>query len=55
MELPMNQCVLSVSQRPEALWVLTSGGHIYVRAGLSATSLMGSHWLTLDLSQIGEL
>ncbi|KAK3878006.1 hypothetical protein Pcinc_017328 [Petrolisthes cinctipes] len=55
LELPMNQCVLCVSQRPEAMWVLTSGGHVYVRAGLSATSVLGSHWLTLDLSQIGDI
>lgn len=52
-DLPKNECVMCVSQRPEAMWVLTAAGDIFIRIGLSAKSLHGSHWKHLDLSQIG--
>lgn len=47
------ECVVSVAQRPEAIWVLTAAGDIFIRVGLSANSLHGSHWEQLDLHQIG--
>lgn len=47
--------VVCVSQRPEVLWVLTSDGRVFIRAGLSASSLLGTHWDELDLSQIGDI
>nr|XP_045595374.1 tectonin beta-propeller repeat-containing protein 2-like isoform X1 [Procambarus clarkii]XP_045595375.1 tectonin beta-propeller repeat-containing protein 2-like isoform X1 [Procambarus clarkii]XP_045595376.1 tectonin beta-propeller repeat-containing protein 2-like isoform X1 [Procambarus clarkii] len=54
-DLPKNECVMCVSQRPEAMWVLTAAGDIFIRIGLSAKSLHGSHWKHLDLSQIGDI
>ncbi|XP_042238085.1 tectonin beta-propeller repeat-containing protein 2-like isoform X2 [Homarus americanus] len=54
-DLPKNECVVSVSQRPEAMWVLTAAGNIFIRVGLSAKSLHGSHWEQLDLNQIGDV
>ncbi|XP_069951775.1 tectonin beta-propeller repeat-containing protein 2 isoform X2 [Cherax quadricarinatus] len=51
-DLPKNECIVSVSQRPEAMWVLTAAGDIFIRLGLSAKSLHGSHWQQLDLNQI---
>lgn len=52
-DVPNNECIMSVSQRPEAMWVLTAAGNIFIRVGLSANSLHGSHWESLDLNQIG--
>ncbi|XP_037800647.1 LOW QUALITY PROTEIN: tectonin beta-propeller repeat-containing protein 2-like [Penaeus monodon] len=49
------ECVVSVAQRPEAIWVLTAAGDIFIRVGLSANSLHGSHWEQLDLHQIGDI
>lgn len=54
-DVPNNEYIMSVSQRPEAMWVLTSAGNIYIRVGLSANSLHGSHWEALDLNQIGDI
>ncbi|KAK7081499.1 hypothetical protein SK128_009891, partial [Halocaridina rubra] len=52
LEVVNNECLVSVSQRPEALWVLTAAGDIFIRVGLSAKSLLGSCWEKLDLHQI---
>ncbi|CAL4204446.1 unnamed protein product, partial [Meganyctiphanes norvegica] len=53
--LEKNECIVSVSQRPETLWVLTRTGEIYIRMGLSASSIHGNTWEKLDLHQISDV
>ena len=55
LEIVNNECIVSVSQRPETTWVLTAAGDVYIRVGLSAQSLLGTHWEQLDLHQISKL
>lgn len=55
LELVNNECIASVSQRPEAMWVVTATGDIYIRVGLSAKSLLGTRWEQLDLHQISDV
>lgn len=55
LEVVNNECIVSASQRPEALWVLTAAGDVYIRVGLSAQSLLGTRWEQLDLHQISDI
>lgn len=55
MSLPDRSPAVSVCQRPEVLWLLTATGGVWMRAGLSATAMLGSHWQQLDLHQISDV
>ena len=47
--------MLSVACRPEALWVLSHEGRVFIRVGLSASSLHGAAWASLELDQISDV
>ncbi|KAB7493791.1 Tectonin beta-propeller repeat-containing protein, partial [Armadillidium nasatum] len=54
-DLPNQEKLISISSRPESLWALTMSGKIFIRTGLSGTSVLGLKWVQLDLQQIDDV
>merc|ERR1719347_89143 len=54
MTLPQGEAVQDVGALPDALWLLTASGAVYIRVGFSQTKYSGTSWKKLNLSQIQD-
>ncbi len=56
MKLPakLKSPILCMSAAPEALWILSTRGEVFVRSGITAEIEEGESWQQLDLSQLAK-
>lgn len=53
-QLPKKFHLKELSSAPEALWILSNEGHIYMRGGITPSSPEGVCWKKLDLTQLKD-
>ena len=52
-DVPVQCPLVSLASAPDAFWILTSAGDIFMRRQVEIDQPQGTGWTKLDLSQVG--